>query len=219
MNREQTASSSTRLLDGRLSEDLAVAGSLLIAGGLVVFPTDTVYGVGVDAFDGAAIERLYAMKQRPFAKGIPILLAEMADIGRVCRELPASAWPLIEQYWPGPLTLIVPRHSDLPGAISSNDAVAIRIPDNPIARELIRVAGGALATSSANLSGQPPATSGAEALRRLSGLVAAVVDGGQSPGDQPSTIVDCTGTRLRLLRRGPVPAAELGLTDSPEGVS
>lgn len=213
------ATHATRLLDGRLAADLAVAAELLQAGELVVFPTDTVYGVGGVAFDGAAIERLYAVKRRAPEKGIPILLAELDDLSRVSRDLPPSAMDLIERYWPGPLTLIVPRRETLPNVISPNDTVAVRIPDNAIARALIRAAGGALATTSANLSLEPPATSGAAAMAALGGAVAAVVDGGPTPGDVPSTIVDCTGRELRILRHGPISAAELGLTGGPEGVS
>lgn len=215
MSREPAAGHDTRLLDGASAEDLALAAGLLRGGELVVFPTDTVYGVGVLAFDGAAIERLYVVKQRPQEKGIPILLADMADLARVCRSLPPSARILIDRFWPGPLTLIVPRHPDLPAVISPNDAIAVRVPGHASARELIRAAGGAVATSSANLSGQPEATSGQEAYDRLKGLVAAVVDTGRSPHDIASTIVDCTGDQPRLVRQGRVSAAELGLTPPP----
>lgn len=211
------ATRTARLLDGHSAAALAIAAAFLADGDLVVFPTDTVYGVGVAAFDGPAIQRLYAVKGRPLDKGIPILLADLADLPRVSRDLPAPAAALMERHWPGPLTLIVPRHPDLPAVISPNDTIAVRIPDNDIARGLIRAAGGALATSSANLSLHPPATSAAEAMLSLAGVVAAVVDGGPSPGDQSSTIVDCTGEALRILRPGPLSAADLGLTGSEVG--
>lgn len=216
---EPHATQPTRLIDGHSPEALAVAADLLAAGELVVFPTDTVYGVGVVAFNGPAIERLYAVKRRALDKGIPILLADVDDLSRVSRDLPDSALRLIERYWPGPLTIIVPRRPTLPDVISPNDTIAVRIPDNAIARALIRAAGGALATSSANLSLHPPATSGPQAMAALNGVVAAVVDGGPTPGDVSSTIVDCTGPDLRILRHGPISAADLGLTGGAEGVS
>ncbi len=219
MNRESNAKLPTRLLDGLSSDDLAEAADMLRGGEIVALPTDTVYGVGVVAFNGEAIERLYSMKQRPSEKGIPILLADQADLARVCREIPTVAQTLIERFWPGPLTLIVPRRAELPDVISSNDTIAVRIPNNVIARDLIRAAGGALATSSANVSRHPPATTGPDALISLDGLVAAVVDGGPSPGDLSSTIVDCSSSTLRILRRGPISAADLGLTEPPQDVS
>lgn len=177
----------------------------------VVFPTDTVYGVGVMPFDEAAIERLYALKGRPADKGIPILLSDPIHLERVARMVPPVAQSLIERFWPGPLTLIVPRAPGLPELISPNDTIAVRIPDHEVARALIREAGGAVATSSANLSGQDPAHTGEAAMAALQGLVAAVLDDGPSPGSRPSTIVDCTSMQPVVLREGPLSAADLGL--------
>jgi len=177
----------------------------------VVFPTDTVYGVGVMPFDETAIERLYALKGRPASKGIPILLADAADLATVARAIPPTAQTLIERFWPGPLTLIVPRMPGLPDAISPNDTIAVRIPDHELARALIREAGGAVATSSANLTDQEPARTGEAALVTLNGLVAVVLDDGPAPGARPSTIVDCTTPRPVVLREGPLSAADLGL--------
>lgn len=179
----------------------------------VVFPTDTVYGVGVLPFDEAAIARLYAVKGRPASKGIPILLADPADLETVAAEIPPAAQALIARHWPGPLTLVVPRAPGLPDAISPNANIAVRIPNHAIARVLIREAGGAVATTSANLSGDEPARSGEAALAALAGLVAAVLDDGPAPGDSPSTIVDCTTPRPVILREGPLSAADLGLED------
>ena len=183
----------------------------------VAFPTDTVYGVGVMPFDDAAIERLYQVKERDLSKGIPILLADPADLERVAGPISPVAQRLIEQFWPGPLTLIVPRAPGLPDLISPNANIAVRIPDHPVARALIRAAGGAVAASSANLSGQRPATTGAAALAALQGRVAVVVDDGPSPGERPSTIVDCTHARPVVVRAGPLSAADLGVSEEPAG--
>lgn len=187
------------------------AAACLHRGLPVVFPTDTVYGVGVMPFDEAAIERLYAVKGRPADKGIPILLSDPIHLERVARMVPPVAQSLIERFWPGPLTLIVPRAPGLPELISPNDTIAVRIPDHEVARALIREAGGAVATSSANLSGQDPAHTGEAAMAALQGLVAAVLDDGPSPGSRPSTIVDCTSMQPVVLREGPLSAADLGL--------
>lgn len=187
------------------------AAACLHRGLPVVFPTDTVYGVGVMPFDEAAIERLYAVKGRPADKGIPILLSDPIHLERVARMVPPVAQSLIERFWPGPLTLIVPRAPGLPELISPNDTIAVRIPDHEVARALIREAGGAVATSSANLSGQEPAHTGEAAMAALQGLVAAVLDDGPSPGSRPSTIVDCTSMQPVVLREGPLSAADLGL--------
>lgn len=189
------------------------AATCLRRGLPVVFPTDTVYGVGVWPFDAAAVDRLYAAKDRPGDKGIPILLADLDDVSQVAAAIPPSAAALMARFWPGPLTLVVPRRPELPGNLSPDDTVAVRVPDHPVARALIRAAGGAVAASSANRSGEEPARDGAAALAALGGRVAAVLDDGPSPGDRASTVVDCTGERPVILRLGPLSAADLGLAE------
>ena len=202
----------TRLL--RAGDPAAVyeAAAWLRRGFPVVFPTDTVYGIGTTPYEAAAIERLYAVKGRPTTKGIPILLADPAALDAVAGAIPPAAHALIARFWPGPLTLIVPRAPHLPDAISPNDNIAVRIPDHDITRALIREAGGAVATTSANLSGQAPFRNGAAAMTAFNGLVAVVLDDGPSPGDRPSTIVDCTTATPEIVRVGPLSAADLGLT-------
>ena len=192
-------------------DNVATAAGWAALGELVAFPTDTVYGLGTSAFDAPAIERLYAVKERPFDKGIPILLADSDDLAQVCAVMTPEAARLAARFWPGPLTIIVPRRPDMPRNLSPNANIAVRIPDLAVARDLIRAAGGALAVSSANLSGHAPATSGMEAYEALNGRVCAVLDGGTTPGSVASTIVDCTTTPLRILRVGPLSAADLGL--------
>jgi L-threonylcarbamoyladenylate synthase len=113
------------------------------------------------------------------------------------------------RFWPGPLTLIVPLHPDLPANISPNDSIAVRIPDCEVARDLIRAAGGAVAATSANQSGQPPAQTGAEALAALDGLVTAVLDDGPTPGGVPSTIITFVDGQVRIIRAGPISADDL----------
>jgi L-threonylcarbamoyladenylate synthase len=194
----------TRRLNPQVSGAITEAAALLRQGELVAFPTDTLYGVGCDAFNAEAIERLYAIKERPSEKGIPILLADGDDLDKVALAIPAIALTLIERFWPGPLTLIVPKKTSLPANLSPNEGIAVRLPAHQIARHLIREAGGAIATSSANVSGAEPARNGDEAWQALAGRVAAVVDGGPVRHGLSSTIVDCTVAPPRLIRPGPL---------------
>ena len=199
----------TQLLDAQQPNAVYQAANWLRQGQLIAFPTDTVYGVGVDAFNAAAIEQLYEAKQRTLSKGIPILLADPTDLDKVTYDVPDFARRLMVHFWPGPLTLIVPRHPHLPANISPNDGIAVRIPDSGVARTLIRAAGGAVAATSANQSGQPPAQTAAEALAALAGLVTAVLDDGPAPGGVPSTIVAIADGQLRIIREGPITAADI----------
>lgn len=205
--------SHTQLLPADRPGTITQAAAEARAGNLIVIPTDTLYGLACNAFNPAAVRKIYAAKQRPFSKPIPILLADHSDLQRVVRTVPAVARTFINQYWPGPLTLLLPKHPDLPAEISNNDSVAVRIPNSKAGRHIIRAAGGALAVTSANLSGQAPAETAVDALNKLAGWVTAVVDDGPSPHAAASTILDCTGHELKLLREGPISTqALLGLT-------
>lgn len=178
-------------------------------GELIILPTDTVYGVGASAFDERAIQCLFFAKQRSGDKGIPILLADESDLEKVAASVPPIARRLIARFWPGPLTLVLPKRKDLPPSISETESVAVRMPDHTVGREIIRAAGGTLATTSANLSGNAPAKSAREALSELAGAVAIVVDDGPSGGEMASTVVDCTGDSIRILRHGPIAMEDL----------
>jgi len=204
----------TRRLDAADPTAIATAADLLRRGLPVVLPTDTVYGVGVLPFDAAAVDRLYAVKGRPAEKGIPILLGDVADVAHVAGIIPPAAAALMAHFWPGPLTLIVPRRPELPANLSPDDTIAVRVPDHAVTRALIRAAGGAVAATSANVSGQPPARAADEALLALGGRVAAVLDDGPSPGGVASTVVDCTVDPPVVRRVGPLAAADLGLEAS-----
>jgi L-threonylcarbamoyladenylate synthase len=201
----------TRVLTAHDSTAVAEAAAEILRGELIVLPTDTVYGVAANAVDEQAILKLYAAKQRSLGKAIPLLLADFADLERVAREIPAQAWPLLERFWPGPLTLIVPRHQHLPAALSRTETIAVRMPDHDLARAIIRAAGGALATTSANRSGHAPAQTAVQALHELAGAVTLVVDAGPCGGGVASTVLDCTTAEPRILRAGPLTAADMGL--------
>lgn len=185
---------------------LADAAALLRQGAVVAIPTDTVYGVAADAADREAIARLFEAKRRPLDKAIPLLVDEPGGLDLVASSVPAAARALAARFWPGALTIIVPRRrereDDLP-------TVAVRMPDHALARELIRLAGGRLPVTSANISGEPPATTAHEVLQQLDGRIAAVLDGGPCPGGVASSIVDVCVEPPRLLRLGGLPAEAL----------
>jgi L-threonylcarbamoyladenylate synthase len=181
---------------------------ILQLGGLVAFPTDTVYGVGALAFDGAAVEKIYVAKGRLVEKAIPVLIGDAVDLVKVSAEVPEIAQKLAARFWPGPLTLLVPKHPELPEAVSATATVGVRIPDHPVARALLRQAG-PMAVTSANLSGQPSPSSAQEVFAQLGGRIALILDGGKTTGGVPSTVVDCNGLEPQVLRAGPISISEI----------
>jgi len=181
---------------------------ILQLGGLVAFPTDTVYGVGALAFIADAVESIYAAKNRPVEKAIPVLIGDVDDLAKVCVDIPEIALKLAARFWPGPLTLVVPKHPRLPEAVSATATVGVRIPDHPVARVLLRLAG-PMAVSSANLSGQLSPTTAQEVFTQLGGRIALILDGGKTPGGVSSTVVDCVGAEPKVLREGPISKGEI----------
>jgi L-threonylcarbamoyladenylate synthase len=177
-------------------------------GGLVAFPTDTVYGVGALAFDRKAVESIYTAKDRPAEKAIPILIGDVEDLGKVCPGLPELALKLAGRFWPGPLTLVVPKHPELSEAVSASGTVGVRMPDHPVARALLRLVG-PMAVTSANISGRPSPIDAKEVFNQLGGRVALIIDGGKTPGGVPSTVVDCVGAEPKILRVGPIPETQI----------
>jgi L-threonylcarbamoyladenylate synthase len=191
--------------------ELARAVELLRAGELVAFPTDTVYGVGAIVWDRRAVARLYQAKLRAADKAIPVLLADPADLPQVARDVSDAARCLAARFWPGPLTLVVPRAATIPDEVTAGGAgLAVRVPDHKLARALIRAVGAPLATTSANISGQPSPVTAAEVVAQLAGRIAAVLDGGRCPGGVPSTVLDMTAEDApRLVRAGPITLEEV----------
>jgi L-threonylcarbamoyladenylate synthase len=184
------------------------AHDVLSHGGLVAFPTDTVYGLAALPFMAETVDRLYIVKGRSHQKAIAILVGEPGDLSKICQNPGELARILAQAFWPGPITLILPRHPDLPASISRLPTVGVRMPDHPVALALLRKTG-PLAVTSANLSGRSSATSAAEVAEQLGGRVHLILDGGPAPGGIPSTVVDCTGARPELLRPGPITLEEI----------
>ncbi|WP_423223003.1 L-threonylcarbamoyladenylate synthase [Candidatus Amarolinea aalborgensis] len=193
----------TRVISADRPGALAQAVAVLRAGGLVAFPTDTVYGVGAHAYLPAAIARLYTAKVRPEGKAIPLLLGDAADIERVSCDLPPLTQRLMDAFWPGALTLVVPRNPELPDIVTAGGpTVAVRLPDHPVPRALARALGAPLAATSANLSGQAEAASAADVMAQLAGRIDLLLDGGRCPGGVPSSVVDLTVQPPVILRQG-----------------
>ena len=200
----------TQIIPATSPNALPQALDILRSGGLVAFPTDTVYGVGALAFDGKAIESIYTAKDRPIEKAIPILIADTEDMEKVGMDIPQTAYRLAARFWPGPLTCVIPKQPTLPEAVSATETVGVRVPDHDVARELLRAAG-PMAITSANISGQPSPSTAQEVLAQLGGRIDLIIDGGRTPGGVPSTLVDCTGKELKILREGPISLEEIRL--------
>lgn len=198
----------TLIVNSDSPDTISQALDILKTGGLVAFPTDTVYGVGALAFDGKAVESIYAAKDRPIEKAIPVLIADENDLEKVGMDIPEVAHKLASRFWPGPLTVLVPKKPNLPVSVSATETVGVRIPDHAVARTLLRAAG-PMAVTSANISGQASPSTAQEVLAQLGGRIPLIIDGGKTPGGVPSTLVDCTGSELKILRQGPITLEEL----------
>jgi len=193
----------TVVLPANEPKKLLPALKVLKDGGLVAFPTDTVYGLGAMAFNPQAIVRLYQAKGRSSDNPVPILIASAAELPLVSSRTSPIAHRLAARFWPGPVTLVVWRRSSLPKEISPTPTVGVRVPDHALARALL-AATGPLAVTSANRSGHPTSRTAAQVLDGLDGRIELILDGGVTPGGKPSTVVDCTQSVPRILRPGPI---------------
>jgi L-threonylcarbamoyladenylate synthase len=193
----------TQILSANSPNVIILILEVLRDGGLVAFPTDTIYGVGTLAFDGKAVKSIYAAKDRPIEKAVPILLGEAEDLDKVASDVPSMARRLSSRFWPGALTLVVPKKTTLPESVSSTGTVGVRVPDNRTARALLRSAG-PMAVTSANISGGSSPRTAEEVYAQLNGRIELILNGGRTPGGIASTVVDCTKTEPVILRAGPI---------------
>lgn len=184
-------------------EEAVEAATIAVQRGeLVVLPTDTVYGIGADAFDPAAVRALLAAKGRGREMPPPVLVSSATTLDALASRVPGYARALVEKFWPGPLTLVCHQQSSLQWDLGdTRGTVAVRMPDHEVALAILERTG-PLAVSSANKTGMPAATDADQAEQMLGDAVAVVVDAGEAPGGEASTIIDCTGTQGRVLRRG-----------------
>ena len=184
-------------------QDIQEAAAILRAGGLVGIPTETVYGLGANGLDSSAVGKIFAAKGRPQDNPLILHVPDASWLARYCREVPDSAYTLAERFWPGPLTMILPRKDVVPDAVTAGlDTVGIRCPNHPVTLAIIRAADVPVAAPSGNTSGRPSPTCAAHMVEDMAGKIDAIVDGGPCGVGVESTIIDLTCTPPRLLRPG-----------------
>jgi L-threonylcarbamoyladenylate synthase len=189
---------------------LQTAVAIIQDGGIVAFPTDTVYGIGTSAKDDEAVLKLFVVKGRDAGKAIPVLVSNLDQFESVAGDIPSSAKRLAERFWPGPITLVVARGDSIAETISSSDTVGVRMPNHEFALSLLSTAG-PMAVTSANITGSRSLSMASEVFEVLNGKIELVIDGGTTLGKIPSTVVDCTGTVPFVLRDGPILQSEIDL--------
>jgi L-threonylcarbamoyladenylate synthase len=186
------------------------AAALIRSGGLVAFPTETVYGLGANALDPAAVARIFAAKGRPANNPLIVHAGDLASARSLVAAWPPEAEKLARAFWPGPLTVVLPRHAIIPDIVVAGGAtVAVRVPFHPVALALIRRSGVPLAAPSANRSSELSPTRAEHVVKSLGGRIDCLLDGGPTPGGLESTVIDLTSTTPRLLRLGPIPPRDL----------
>ncbi|MCJ7769480.1 MAG: L-threonylcarbamoyladenylate synthase [Dehalococcoidales bacterium] len=184
--------------------------AILVDGGLVAFPTDTVYGLGACFDNLAAVERIYRVKQRPYNMGLPLLVTDESQISEVVEYIPHNARLLIQKFMPGGLTLVMPRAKSVPDIVTGGgETVAVRIPAHPAPIALIKGAGKPIIGTSANVSGKPSAWTADEVRLQFGDELDLIIDGGKCEGGRESTRVEVTGDVPRLLREGAISRAEI----------
>jgi L-threonylcarbamoyladenylate synthase len=187
------------------------AVDVLNHGGLVAFPTDTVYGLAALPFKSEFVERLFSAKGRSNARAIAILIGDFDDLPKIVDHFDDISSRIAHRFWPGPLTLVVAKHSGLPDELSPDNTIGVRMPDHPVALELLRKIG-PLAVTSANISGQDNADTAEEVNKQLNGRVHLILDGGRTAGGVPSTVVNCLTNPLTILRAGPISLEDINST-------
>lgn len=199
-----------RVLHFAAIDDLQPIAECIVQGGVVAFPTDTVYGVGASTDNEDALERIYRIKGRNFCKPLPVLVASKECVPKIGISLPPRFPDLVDSYWPGPLTLIIQARHSLSRCITADGStVGIRMPDHPIALALLEMCGGQLATTSANLSGEQEARTFGELTPDLEVHLDWIIDGGPCGDQSPSTVLDLTQTPPLIRRLGPISKKQL----------
>lgn len=200
---EDSGSPGPAMLDAHDPAAIGRAAEILLSGGLVVLPTDTVYGVAAALDQPDALARVFASKGRPHRQTLPVLLGSAASLGLVSTERSLRVRRLIERFWPGPLTIVVPALTGLPPqVVGPGETVGVRVPADPISRSVLDLCGGALAVTSANRTGSPAALDAVAARNALGRGVDAILDGGRVAEGVASTVVRANGDELEVLRVG-----------------
>ncbi|MDM8527720.1 L-threonylcarbamoyladenylate synthase [Anaerolineales bacterium HSG24] len=189
---------------------IKLARRLLREGELVALPTDTVYGLAANAFDQFAVRKVFAVKQRPLDKGLPVFISQIDDVCLVAKNIPSEVRPMLNQFWPGALTVVFPKNDRLlPELTGGAETIAVRLPNHLPCLELVNLVGQPLVATSANISGRPTPSTAREVSMQLAGKISLILDGGPTPSAVPSTVVDVSCTPPRILRQGAIPVAEL----------
>ncbi len=186
------------------------AARVLQQNGVIGYPTETVYGIGSNIFSEVAVERIYKLKHRDPSKAMIVIAADVIQISDLVDEIPPSAEILMDNFWPGPLTIVFYASEELSkSAFRKSKTIAIRIPDCAICLALIKTCGFPLVSTSANRSGEPPATTAEEVERLFGPHLDLIIDGGQTPTCTPSTVIDVTRTPARIIREGAISKLEI----------
>jgi len=201
----------TRIISASLPETISKAQKEIQQGKLIAFRTDTVYGLAADINNSHAIEKLFIAKGRDFNKAIAVLISDLSQIEMLTTNFNDQALILANHFWPGALTIIVVKRSNLPRNLSPTSTIGIRMPDHDFARNLLRRTG-PLATTSANLSGMTNPLTAQDVMDQLHDRIDLIIDGGSCPGGTPSTVVDCTKAEPVILRQGLITAYEIRKT-------
>ena len=187
---------------------ILVASRIVKRGGVIVYPTDTVYGLGCDPFNGEAVEQILKIKDQR-KKPLPVLGSDTENVKKVA-HMSREARELVARFWPGPITLVLPKKATLPDVVTQNmSSVGVRIPKHEVAIQLIRQSGGLLVGTSANKTGKKPARTAYEAMEQLGKEIEVILDGGPTPIGTPSTVVDLTTDQPTILREGHVSLQEI----------
>ena len=184
--------------------------SVLKNDGLIVYPTETFYGLGANCFSLAAVKKIFVLKKRDRAKPLSVVISDEAMLDSVAAVIPPAAEPFLKLCWPGPLTLIFPANPSIPqNLLGSEKSIGVRLPSYPGLRDLIKSAGFPITATSANISGKEELSDPEKVFNIFMGKVDCIVDGGKTKGGLPSTVIDLTSAKPRILRKGAVPLSEL----------
>ncbi len=182
---------------------ILAAENTIRQGGLIAFPTDTIYGVAADPFNPKTIKKVYLVKERADEKALPVLIGEFSQLSDLVSHLREDIRIIANAFWPGPLTLVLPKALNIPPELSVHPTIGVRMPDLAFTLSLLRQTG-PLATTSANISGGPNPTTAQDVMDQLGGRIDLILDGGPTPGPTASTVVDVTSTDYKILREGPI---------------
>jgi L-threonylcarbamoyladenylate synthase len=192
------------------ARELKMIVSVLRKNGVIVYPTETFYGLGANSLSPPAVKKIFALKRRDRTKPLPVVISDREMLDSLAAEIPPAAEPFLRLYWPGPLTLIFPANPLLPRELlGAAKTVGVRLPAHSGLRDLVKNAGFPITATSANISGESELSDPKEVYDTFAGRVDCIVDGGNTKGGHPSTVVDLTSRKPRILREGAIPASEL----------